>query len=75
MKLRIYILLVFIFMVGFAKAQQQPIYSQYMMNPYLINPAIAGYQGITDFNLTAREQWLGYGEGPSTYALDRKSVV
>jgi type IX secretion system PorP/SprF family membrane protein len=60
---------------GRVVGQQQPIYSQYMMNPYLLNPAIAGYQGITDFNLTAREQWLGYGEGPSTYALSAQTRV
>jgi type IX secretion system PorP/SprF family membrane protein len=69
MRLKIYILLVFTLLARGAVAQQQPIYSQYMMNPYLLNPAIAGYQGITEFNLTAREQWLGYSEGPSTYAL------
>ena len=62
-------------LVSVAAAQQQPIYSQYMMNPYLLNPAIAGYQGITDFNLTAREQWLGYSEGPSTYALSGQTRI
>lgn len=75
MRLKIIIVTFFIFLAGFAKAQQQPIYSQYMMNPYLINPAIAGYQGITDFNLTAREQWLGYSEGPSTYALSGQTRI
>lgn len=72
---RIYIVLTFMFIGLVVTAQQQPIYSQYMMNPYLINPAIAGYQGITDFNLTAREQWLGYGDGPSTYALSGQTRI
>ncbi len=63
------------FLIARASAQQQPLYSQYMMNPYLLNPAIAGYQGITDFNLTAREQWLGYSEGPSTYALSAQTRI
>lgn len=72
---RIYIAVVLV-IIGFgALAQQQPIYSQYMMNPYLLNPAIAGYSGITDFNLTAREQWLGYKNGPSTYALSGQTRV
>lgn len=69
MKRRLIILLGFILLARMASAQQQPVYSQYMMNPFLLNPAIAGYQGITDFNLVAREQWMGYGEGPSTYAV------
>ncbi len=75
MKLKIYIFLILTFTGSVALAQQQPIYSQYMMNPYLLNPAIAGYQGITDFNLTAREQWLGYGEGPSTYAISGQTRI
>lgn len=64
-----------ILLCGQALGQQQPIYSQYMMNPYLLNPAIAGYQGITDVNLVAREQWLGYGDGPSTYALSGQTRI
>ena len=75
MKRRIYILAVFTILAGVASAQQQPIYSQYMMNTYLLNPAVAGYQGITDLNLTAREQWLGYGEGPSTYAFSAQTRI
>jgi type IX secretion system PorP/SprF family membrane protein len=75
MRIRIYLLLVFALLASLARAQQQPVYSQYMMNPYLINPAIAGYQGITDFNLIAREQWLGYGDGPSTYAISAQMRV
>jgi type IX secretion system PorP/SprF family membrane protein len=75
MRLRIFILLGFTLLAGVATAQQQPVYSQYMMNPFLLNPAIAGYQGITDFNLIAREQWIGYGEGPSTYALSGQTRV
>lgn len=75
MKRKAYISLVIIFLAGAAMAQQQPIYSQYMMNTYLLNPAVAGYQGITDLNLTAREQWLGYGEGPSTYALSAQTRI
>ncbi len=72
---RIYIAILFIMAGLTGTAQQQPIYSQYMMNPYLLNPAIAGYQGITDFNLTAREQWLGYKDGPSTYAVSGQTRV
>ena len=53
------------------KAQQVPLYSQYMMNKYLINPAFAGSEGYTSYNLTARQQWMGFGDAqtPSTQAL------
>lgn len=50
-------------------AQQQPVFSQYIMNTYLLNPAVAGYEGVVDVALTGREQWVGYSERPRTYAL------
>lgn len=51
------------------EAQQVPLYSQYMLNGFLINPAVAGSEGYTAVNLTAREQWIGLKDGPGTYAL------
>jgi type IX secretion system PorP/SprF family membrane protein len=73
---RIYLLIVLIvsgLTAGFA--QQQPIYSQYMLNTYLINPAVAGAEGLTAFNLTARKQWIGYPDGPSTYAVSAQTRI
>lgn len=51
-----------------AAAQQVPMYSQYIMNGFLINPSLAGRDGYTTVNLTIREQWLGMQDAPSTYA-------
>ena len=50
-------------------AQQIPLYSQYMMNGFLLNPAVAGSEGYTAINLTAREQWLGLKDAPKTHAI------
>jgi type IX secretion system PorP/SprF family membrane protein len=50
-------------------AQQMPIFSQYLYNKFLINPAVAGSDGYTSFNLTAREQWVGYYGAPQTFAF------
>lgn len=50
-------------------AQQLPVYSQYMMNGFLLNPAVAGHEGYTAINLTAREQWAGIKDAPGTYAV------
>lgn len=62
--------LFFFLMAGQALyAQQLPLYSQYLYNKYLINPAIAGSDGFTSFNITAREQWIGYSGAPRTYSL------
>ncbi|HUW93233.1 MAG TPA: type IX secretion system membrane protein PorP/SprF [Bacteroidales bacterium] len=52
-----------------ADAQQLPVYSQYIFNKFLINPAVAGSDGYTSVNLTAREQWVGYSGAPQTYSL------
>ena len=49
--------------------QETPMYSQYMMNAFLYNPAIAGSEGYTSFNLTSRLQWLGIKDAPSTYSV------
>lgn len=56
-------------------AQQLPQYSQYMMNKFLINPAVAGSEGYTAFNLTAREQWIGLENSPRTYAFSAQTRV
>ena len=64
------LLFVFVFAFNFqAKAQQLPIYSQYWMNKFLLNPAIAGHEGYTAVNLTVREQWVGLPDAPETYAI------
>jgi type IX secretion system PorP/SprF family membrane protein len=41
------------------KAQQLPHYSQYMLNPYLINPAVGGTSDHYDFKAGYRHQWAG----------------
>jgi type IX secretion system PorP/SprF family membrane protein len=68
----IYILI--LFMAGIvAEAQQLPIYSQYLYNKFLINPAVAGSDGYTSINLTAREQWVGYYGAPRTYSVSMQT--
>lgn len=49
-------------------AQQFPLYSQYTMNGFLLNPSYAGSDYYTTFGLTVREQWLSLPDAPSTYA-------
>lgn len=57
------------------KPQQVPLYSQYMLNGFLLNPAVAGSEGYTAVNLTAREQWVGMQHAPGTYALSFQTRV
>ena len=63
----VFILTIFTF--EHISAQQLPIYSQYWMNKFLLNPAVAGHEGYTSVNLTVREQWVGLPDAPSTYAI------
>ena len=75
------LIILFTFLTLTAKAQQMPLYSQYVMNDYLLNPAITGHDGFTSFNLTARQQWLGIKNAPATRSVSgqtrllRKSFV
>ena len=49
--------------------QQLPLFSQYLYNKFLINPAVAGSDGYTSVSLTAREQWVGYSGAPRTFSF------
>ena len=55
--------------------QQLPLYSQYVFNKFLINPATAGSDGFTSYNITAREQWIGYTGAPRTYSVSYQTRV
>jgi len=57
------------------KAQELPLYSQYVQNAFMVNPAVAGQDGYTSFNTTARQQWLGFSEAPRTYSASWQTRV
>ena len=70
--------MVLLLMLGFSsalEAQQLPLYSQYVFNGFMVNPAIAGYDGYTSFNTTARQQWLGFGQAPRTFSASWQTRV
>jgi type IX secretion system PorP/SprF family membrane protein len=56
-------------------AQQEPTYSQYMFNVFLLNPAAAGSDGSTSISLTGREQWVGWPGTPKTHSLSAQTRV
>lgn len=49
-----------------ANAQQRPQYSQYMVNNYLLNPAITGIEDYADIRVSHRRQWVGLDGAPVT---------
>jgi type IX secretion system PorP/SprF family membrane protein len=56
-------------------AQQTPMYSQYIMNGFLINPSIAGRDGYTTVNLTVRQDWVGLSGAPHTFAASFQTRI
>ncbi len=51
------------------QAQQRPHYTQYVLNNYIINPAVAGIENYTDIKISHRAQWVGLDGAPvTTYA-------
>lgn len=50
-----------------ANAQQRPHYTQYILNNYILNPAISGIENYTDLKLSVRNQWVGIDGAPTTY--------
>ena len=51
------------------KAQQLPQYSQFMLNDFSMNPAIAGTQPYFEAKSDNRYQWVGITDAPRTYML------
>lgn len=47
-------------------AQQRPHYTQYILNNYIINPALTGIENYTDIKLSYRNQWVGFPGAPQT---------
>ena len=52
-----------------AYGQQEPQYTQYMLNTMIINPAYAGARGVVSLGALHRSQWLGLEGAPSTQTL------
>ena len=52
-----------------ALAQQLPLYSQYMQNNFVLNPAIAGTTENAPFRAVIRNQWTGMEGAPKTQTL------
>jgi len=52
-----------------AKAQQPPMYSQYMFNMLNINPAYAGSRGVVTATALYRNQWVGIDGAPQTTSV------
>jgi len=57
------------------RGQQRPHYTQYILNNYIINPAVAGIENYTDIKISHRHQWVGILDAPvTTYVTIHGSI-
>jgi len=65
--------LLFIFFFSYtafhAKAQQEPLFTQYYFNTQTFNPAYAGTWENLGFMVLGRHQWVGMEGAPTTYTF------
>ncbi len=57
------------------RAQQDPMYSQYMFNTLAFNPAYAGSADVFTGMLLGRQQWVGFKGAPNTQTLSVHSPL
>ncbi|MBC7411781.1 MAG: type IX secretion system membrane protein PorP/SprF [Bacteroidia bacterium] len=62
--------LIFILSCGVAKAQQDPMYTHYMYNTLVINPAYAGSRDALTVTALHRSQWVSYKGAPMVQTLN-----
>lgn len=64
-------LIILLVVLSFSKldAQQLPQYSNYMINDFVMNPAIAGSNSYFEGKSNNRYQWVGLTDAPRTYIL------
>ncbi len=58
-----------------SKAQQDPMYTQYMFNTQTINPAYAGTWDALSFMVLGRQQWAGLEGAPQTYTFSMQAPL
>lgn len=60
---------VFVVLTTHVKAQQEPLYTQYMFNAMSVNPAYTGTQDALEAVFLSRMQWTGFDGAPRTYSF------
>jgi type IX secretion system PorP/SprF family membrane protein len=71
----LYTLLLLVLDVAGSKAQQDPLYGQYMFNTLAFNPAYAGSREACSMMALSRHQWVGFAGAPSTQTISIHTPV
>ena len=73
---RTYLLLILVSMATLLQAQISPLADQFLMNPFLTNPAIAGTTKLKGpLTIGARQQWLGLKGAPSWQSVTYHTCI
>lgn len=75
MRKTVIIFLLLLISICTSEAQRMPYFTHYYNNPYLYNPAYAGYDKHTVFYLTHRQQWYGVEGAPMSTQLSFHSPI
>jgi type IX secretion system PorP/SprF family membrane protein len=66
---KIVMIIITVSFVYAASAQQRPHYTQYILNNYILNPALSGIENYTDLKISGRDQWVNFKGAPQTAYL------
>ena len=55
-----------VLLINEVSGQQKPEYTQYILNEYILNPALTGIENYFDVKLSYRNQWVGLDGAPVT---------
>ena len=75
MKKFIFIIAAILGVTKFVTAQQDPQYTQYMLNTIVVNPAFAGSGNVLSVSALHRSQWIGLDGAPVTQTLSIQSPL
>ncbi|MHC1705928.1 MAG: type IX secretion system membrane protein PorP/SprF [Bacteroidales bacterium] len=72
---KIITIIMVLFTLQCVNAQQVSLTSQYMMNHFVLNPAIAGINDYIPINLNIRNQWINIKGAPVTESLSAHAYL
>jgi type IX secretion system PorP/SprF family membrane protein len=76
MKERLSLMIVaFVLIVSISQAQDQANFTQFYLNPYILNASYAGIDGKTAMSLIYRKQWAGFTGSPTISNLSLHTPV
>ena len=72
---KIFTVIILIVSASFVSGQAKPAYTQYVLNNYILNPALAGIENYTDIKASFRNQWTGIKGAPITSYVSLQAPI